>query len=42
MWFGSEEPKFAVRQKATQTNLVQAAERLFTRFHDRVEPPAKP
>ena len=42
MWFGSEEPKFAVRQKATQTNLVQAAERLFARFHEKVEPPAKP
>jgi hypothetical protein len=42
MWFGTEEPKFAVRQKATQANLVQAAERLFARFHDKVEPPAKP
>jgi len=42
MWIGREEPKFAVRHKAEETHLVEAAQKLFTRFHDRVEPPAKP
>lgn len=42
MWIGREEPKFAVRHKAEETHLVEAAQKLFTRFHDRVEPPVKP
>ena len=28
--------------KAADNNLVEAAQRIFNRFHDRVEPPAKP
>ena len=42
MWIGREEPKFAVRHKAEETHLVEAAQKLFTRFHDRIEPPTKP
>ena len=42
MWIGREEPKFAVRHKAEETHLVEAAQKLFARFHDRIEPPAKP
>jgi len=42
MWIGREEPKFAVRHKAADEHLVEAAQKLFTRFHDRVEPPVKP
>jgi hypothetical protein len=42
MWTGREEPKFAMKHKAEEKNLVEAAQRLFVRFHDRVEPPPKP
>lgn len=43
MWLAREEPKFAVRHKAEENHLVEASQKLFTRFHDRVEPPvAKP
>ena len=42
MWIGREEPKFAVRHKAEDEHLLEAAQKLFTRFHDRIEPPVKP
>jgi len=42
LWIGREEPKFAVRHKAEDAHLVEAAQKLFTRFHDRIEPPLKP
>jgi hypothetical protein len=42
LWIAREEPKSAVRRKAEETHLVDAAQKLFTRFHDRIEPPAKP
>lgn len=42
LWIAREEPKFAARHKTEETNLVDAAQKLFTRFHDRIEPPAKP
>ena len=42
MWIGREEPKFALRHKAEETRMVEAAQKLFNRFHDRVEPPTKP
>lgn len=42
MWIAREMPKFAARHKAEENNLLEAAQKLFTRFHDRVEPPAKP
>lgn len=38
LWTGSEQPKFAMRKKSQEDNLVEAAERLFLKFHDRVEP----
>jgi hypothetical protein len=39
LWIATETAKFAVKEKARENNLVEAAERLVTRFHDRVEPP---
>ena len=42
MWIAREQPKFAGRRKTEETNLMEAAQKLFARFHDRVEPPAKP
>lgn len=39
LWHGTESAKFAVRQKARENNLVEAAEKLASRFHDRLEPP---
>ena len=38
LWTGSEQPKFAMRKKSLEDNLVEASEKLFTKFHDRVEP----
>ena len=42
MWVAREEPKYAMRRKTEQANLEAAAEKIFTRFHDRIEPPPKP
>ena len=42
MWIAREEPKYAIRHKTEQAHLEEAAQKLFTRFHDRVEPPTKP
>ena len=42
MWIAREEPKFALKHKTEETHLMEAAQKLFTRFHDRIEPPAKP
>jgi hypothetical protein len=39
LWHGTESAKFAVRQKTRENNLVEAAEKLASRFHDRLEPP---
>lgn len=39
LWSGTENPKGGFKQKTRDDNLVQAANKLFTRFHDRVEPP---
>lgn len=41
LWSATEESKGAMRQKAREDNLVNASEKLFTKFHDRIEPPAK-
>lgn len=38
LWTATEQPKFAMRKKALENNLVDAAEKLFSKFHDRVEP----
>lgn len=39
LWSASEQPRFAVKQKAKQDNLVEASQRLFDKFRERVEPP---
>lgn len=38
LWSATDKPKFAMKQKAKENSLVESAERLFSRFHDRVEP----
>ena len=42
MWIAREEPKSAMRRKSEQAHLEEAAQKIFNRFHDRIEPPAKP
>jgi hypothetical protein len=42
LWTGSEKIKSAFKKKTEQDNVVAAAEKLFLRFHDAVEPPGKP
>jgi hypothetical protein len=39
LWSGMEQAKSAMRQKTREDNLVQAAEKVFAKLHDRVEPP---
>jgi hypothetical protein len=41
LWMATEGVKFAMKQKAKENNLVEAAERLASKFHDRLEPSAK-
>jgi hypothetical protein len=41
LWAATESVKFAMKEKAKENNLVDAAERLASKFHDRLEPPAK-
>lgn len=41
LWAATEEPKYAMRKKQQEDNIVNASEKLFSKFHDRVEPPAK-
>jgi hypothetical protein len=41
LWSAMAEAKGAMRQKAREDNLVKASETVFTKFHDRIEPPAK-
>lgn len=41
LWSATESVKFAMKEKARENNLVEAAERLSSKFHDRLEPPAK-
>lgn len=41
LWIATETAKFAVKEKARENNLVEAAERLASKFHDRLEPPPK-
>ena len=42
LWTGTEKIKSAFKRKTEQDNVVAAAEKLFLRFHDAVEPPEKP
>jgi hypothetical protein len=39
LWVGNETAKSAPKQTARENNLVEAAERLASKFHDRLEPP---
>src|SRR5215475_6880215 len=39
LWSGTEKVKSALKKKAEEDNVVAAAEKLFLRFHDAVEPP---
>ncbi|SRR5258708_5536874 len=41
IWTASQRPHYAVKTKARESSLVEAAEALFSKFHDRVEPPPK-
>ena len=41
LWAATESVKFAVKEKGKENNLVDAAERLASKFHQRLEPPAK-
>jgi hypothetical protein len=42
LWSASEPAKSALRQKAREDNLLQAGQRLVTRFRERLEPPPPP
>lgn len=39
VWSGTEKVKSAFKKKAEEDNIVAAAEKVFLRFHDAVEPP---
>jgi hypothetical protein len=39
LWTATESVKFAMKEKAKENNLVEAAERLASKFHARLEPP---
>lgn len=38
LWTATEQPKFAMKQKAREDNTVEAAQRLVSKFRQRVEP----
>ena len=40
LFIASEQAKSALKQKAREDNIVQAANKLVSKFHDRMEPPA--
>lgn len=40
LWAASQQAKMAMKQRSYNDNLVEAGQKLFTQFHDRVEPPA--
>jgi hypothetical protein len=39
VWAGNEQPRSATRKNKSDDNVVDAAQKLFQHFHDRVEPP---
>ena len=41
LWSGTEKVKSAFKKKTEEDNMVEAAEKLFVRFHNTVESPAK-
>ena len=42
LWFASEPVKGAMKKNARENNLVEAAQKLVAKFHDRVEPVKNP
>lgn len=40
LWSGTESVKFAMKEKSKENNLVEAAERLAAKFHQRLDPAA--
>jgi hypothetical protein len=41
LFTATERPKLGMRQKTREDNLVEAAQRLFSKFRDRIEPPVQ-
>ena len=41
LWAATESVKFAMKEKGKENNLVDASERLASKFHERLEPGAK-
>jgi len=41
LWAATENVKFAMKEKGKENNLVDAAERLASKFHQRIEPQTK-
>jgi hypothetical protein len=41
LWTATESVKFAMKEKGKENNLVDTSERLASKFHERLEPPAK-
>jgi hypothetical protein len=41
LWIGTETAKFSMKQTGRENNLVEAAEKLAAKFHDRLEPRPK-
>jgi hypothetical protein len=42
LWHGTESARYAMKQKARENNLVEASEKLASKFHDRLEPVEAP
>lgn len=40
LWHASEPAKYSMKEKTRENNLVEAAEKLASKFHDRLEPPS--
>ena len=40
LWHATETAKYSMKEKVRENNLVEAAEKLASKFHDRLEPPA--
>jgi hypothetical protein len=40
LWASTQQAKSAMKQRSYNDNLVEAAQKLMTQFHDRMEPPA--
>jgi hypothetical protein len=41
LWAATESVKFAMKEKGKENNLVEAAERLVSKFHGRLDPGTK-